>query len=140
MKICIVCGKFCIIDWKIFINLLESLYSLWDSMCTLLESNRWSKKTIVVLIKKKKKKPLLSMVGLAVWCDWLWLVLGWTTWTLGLKLILFVSFLINFGLKNSNQIKFSSGRAKIFIKHGFLVLSYKCKQDRHWKLEIRASP
>lgn len=131
MKVCIVCGKFCIIDWKIFINLLESLYSLWDSMCTLLESNRW--------LKNHCCQWSIWQCG-AIGFGWFWDgLLG----QLGLKLILFVSFLINFGLKYSkNQIKsnFLVEEQMIFIKHGFLVLSYKCKQDRHWKLEIRAWP
>ena len=32
-------------------------------MCTLLESNRWSKKTIVVLIKNKKNKKKTIVVN-----------------------------------------------------------------------------
>jgi len=47
------------------------------------------------------------MVDLAVWCDWLWLALGWTTWAVGPKIDSFCKFLYQFWaqkFKKSNQI------------------------------------
>ena len=73
-------------------------------MCTLLESNRW--------LKNHCCQWSIWQCG-AIGFGWFWDgLLG----QLGLKLIFFVSFLINFGLKNSNQIKFSSGRANDFYQ------------------------